>query len=267
LAGRKPSLGQNFLSDDAAIARIVDALGDLRDRLVLEIGPGHGALTHLLAQRAASVVAIELDRTLAPFLQARYSGNAAVHVLQQDILTTDLREIVQQYSPGNSKALLVGNLPYYITSDILLHLVDHADALDAAVIMVQREVAQRVAAQPGSREYGLLSATMQMFARVEDLFTLPPQSFSPAPTVHSTVLRLTMQPRYAELGVERKPFEDFLRKIFAQKRKTLSRNLRNAGFDADRIAAAMAEAGLETNIRAEACSLGATAALYRALMR
>ena|SRR5580698_5175214 len=261
---RKPSLGQNFLTDQRAILRIVDALGDVSDRLVIEVGPGRGALTQLLAQGAKSLVAIELDRTLAPFLQIQFGGDPAVHILRQDILATNLGEVTRQYGDGK-KARVLGNLPYYITSDILLHLLDHGHAFDMAVLMVQREVAQRVAAQPGSREYGMLSATVQMFARVEELFTLSPEAFQPAPSVHSTVLRLTVAPRYDELGVERKPFEDFLRKSFAQKRKTLSRNLRNAGFSAERVTAAMESAGLDANVRAEACSLEAMAALFRAL--
>ena len=260
----KPSLGQNFLVDESAVLRIVDALGDIGDGLVIEIGPGRGALTQLLAARAKSLVAIELDRTLAPFLQIQFGGNPAVHILQQDILATDLSEITRQYGAGG-KARVLGNLPYYITSDILLHLLDHGDAFDLAVLMVQREVAERVAARPGSRDYGMLSATVQMFARVEQLFTLPPEAFQPAPKVHSTVLRLTVAPRYGELGVERKPFENFLRSIFAQKRKILGRNLRNAGFSTERIAAAMETAGLDANVRAEACSLEAMAALHRAL--
>jgi 16S rRNA (adenine1518-N6/adenine1519-N6)-dimethyltransferase len=160
---------------------------------------------------------------------------------------------------------VLGNLPYYITSDILLHLLDHGEAFDTAVLMVQREVAERVAAQPGSRDYGMLSATVQMFAGVEELFTLPPEAFQPAPNVHSTVLRLTVAPRYGELGVERKPIENFLRTIFAQKRKTLSRNLRNAGFFAEAIGTAMESVGLDAKVRAEACSLEAMAALHRAL--
>jgi 16S rRNA (adenine1518-N6/adenine1519-N6)-dimethyltransferase len=265
LKQRKPSLGQNFLADDAAVHRIVDALGDLRGRVVIEVGPGRGAITDLLATRAEKLIAVELDRTLAPALQEKYAGNAAVHVLQQDILKLDLTALVHEHAGDTGQALLVGNLPYYITSDILLHLADHANALQTAVVMMQREVAERVAAAPGNREYGMLSATVQLTAQAEMLFTLPPSAFVPPPSVHSTVVRLTMRPRYKELGVERAAFERFLRIAFAQKRKTLSRNLRNGGYESERIALAMRE--MNENVRAEACSLEEMARTYRALIQ
>jgi 16S rRNA (adenine1518-N6/adenine1519-N6)-dimethyltransferase len=265
LSKNKPSLGQNFLTDTSATQRIVDALGDMRGRLVIEVGPGGGAITDLLAARAGTLVAIELDRTLAPALRERFATNPGIHVLQQDILQTDLSAIAAQYASASEKALLVGNLPYYITSDILLHLVDHADALELAVVMMQREVAERVAAVPGTREFGMLSATMQMAARTEALFTLPPASFHPPPDVHSTVVRMTMRPRYAELGVERMAFERFLRFAFAQKRKTLARNLRNAGYESERLQSAMSAITMDGNVRAEACELEQMAALFRAL--
>jgi 16S rRNA (adenine1518-N6/adenine1519-N6)-dimethyltransferase len=265
LQKKKPSLGQNFLVDESAVQRIVASLGDLSGRLVIEVGPGRGAITDMLAAHAGTLVAIELDRTLAPALQGRYSGRSNVHVLQQDILTTNLTEIAQHYAPER-KALLVGNLPYYITSDILLHLADHAAALDQAVVMMQREVAERVAAQPGTREFGMLSATMQMTAEAEQLFTLPPEAFLPPPQVYSTVLRLQMRPRYAELVVDRSAFEQFLRAAFAQKRKTLSKNLRNAGYSTEAIHTAMEQAGEDSTVRAEACSLEALAAIHRNLL-
>jgi 16S rRNA (adenine1518-N6/adenine1519-N6)-dimethyltransferase len=206
---RKPSLGQNFLTDTAAIQRIAESLGEVSPKLVIEIGPGRGAITDLLTHRAKALVGIELDRTLAPILQARFAANPSVEILQQDILQSDLTQIVHEHADG--KAVVVGNLPYYITSDILLHLMAHGDAIETAVVMMQREVAERVASAPGHREYGMLSASVQMMAQTELLFTLPPSAFSPPPDVHSSVVRLTMHPRYVELSVEREAFERFLR--------------------------------------------------------
>lgn len=251
----KPSLGQNFLADHAAIARVVQSLGDVRDRVVIEVGPGKGAMTDLLAQRAGTLVAIELDRALAPMLREKHARNPRVHVMQQDILRSDLTAVVREHGKAGEKALLIGNLPYYITSDILLHLLEHADAFEMAIVMMQREVAERVAAGPGTRDYGLLSVTVQMQARAEKLFTLPPGAFSPPPDVYSTVARLTMRSRYEELGVERQRFQRFLRAAFAQKRKTLANNMRNAGYETSEVQAAMSRAGVEPDIRAEACSL------------
>jgi 16S rRNA (adenine1518-N6/adenine1519-N6)-dimethyltransferase len=177
------------------------------------------------------------------------------------VLKTDLAPLRQ----GDEKLGVVGNLPYYITSDILLKLFAHAEMIDRAVVMVQREVADRIAAEPGTRDYGMLSATAQMYARVERILTLPPGAFMPPPEVHSTVLRLTMRPRFAEFGVEPEPFFEFLKKSFAQKRKTLAKNLRMAGWDVQALTDAFQSAGIAPMARAEELNLEAMARLFRAL--
>ena len=161
---------------------------------------------------------------------------------------------------------MIGNLPYYITSDIILRILELHEHIERAVIMVQREVADRLAAEPGSRDYGLLSATTQLFARVDNLFTLPPRAFSPPPQVHSSVVRLTMASRLQELQVEEGPFIAFLKLAFAQKRKTLVNNLRGQ-YDQAAIRAALKSAGLRADVRAEAVSLEKTAAMFRALQQ
>ncbi|QHS51575.1 16S rRNA (adenine(1518)-N(6)/adenine(1519)-N(6))-dimethyltransferase RsmA [Edaphobacter sp. 12200R-103] len=259
---RKPKLGQNFLVDDRARHAIVDALGDIRQRTVIEIGPGHGAITDILAEKANQLIALELDRELAPGLAQRFAARPNVRIIEIDVLKADFASIV----PIGETADVVGNLPYYITSDILLKLF-HAGAsglLSRAVVMMQREVAARVAASPGGREYGLLSATAQMNARVEDLFTLPPSAFSPPPEVYSTVLRLDFAPRFSELGVDPERFDSFLKQIFAQKRKTLENNLRAAGFASDDLESRW-PAAVPRKSRAETLSLEAMAELYHAL--
>ena len=253
---RTPKLGQNFLVDAAARHAIVDALGDVSDRTVIEIGPGHGAITEILALRAKRLIAIELDRALAAELRFRFRDQAHVEVIEADILKTDLAALAEA-------ADVIGNLPYYITSDILLHLFA-ATNIRRAVLMMQREVADRVAASPGVRDYGLLSATTQMYAHVDKLFTLPPTAFSPPPDVYSTVLRLHFVPRFAELGVEARPFDAFLKKSFAQKRKTLSNNLRASGYTPEQLSAAWPD-DLRPLARAESISLEQMAALFRAL--
>jgi len=257
----KPKLGQNFLVDPAACMAIADALGDVSESTVVEIGPGHGAITEILARRAKRLIAIELDRGLAQRLRAQFADRPSVEVIEADVLTVDLATLQM----GEERLVVVGNLPYYITSDIMLRLFEFHGAISRAVVMVQREVADRVAAKPGTRDYGLLSATAQLYARVERLLTLPPEVFRPAPDVHSAVLRLTMRRRFEELRVEPAAFIRFLKAGFAQKRKTLAKNLRSAGFNADRTAAAMEAAGIPPLARAEEIELERMARLWKNL--
>lgn len=271
---KKARLGQNFLADRHAADRIVDALGDLSDALVLEIGPGKGALTDTLAQRAGRLIAIELDRMLATELRYKYSRHPNIEILEGDVLKIDFRTVLNRtIGPLNdlrpvkpSRARVVGNLPYYITSDILLHLFEFHDQFDLIVIMVQREVADRIAARPGSRDYGLLSATVQLYSKVENLFSLPPGAFSPPPKVHSSVLRLAIAPRFEELQIEPAEFIAFLKSAFAMKRKTLLNNLKET-YSQETIKAALQEGGLRPDVRAEAVGLESMAALYRNLKK
>lgn len=257
----KPKLGQNFLVDAQAAQRIVAALGELAGRTVVEIGPGRGGLTEALAARAGHVIAIELDRELAAELRERFEPER-VTVAEQDVLQFDFGRAAER---AGERMRVVGNLPYYITSPILLNLARSHAALELAVLMVQREVADRVTAAPGGRDYGLLSATVQMYGEVEPLFSLPPSAFAPPPKVHSTVFRWRFAPRFAELGVEEGGFLRFLRQAFAQKRKTIQNNLRAAGIATAVAAAAMAQAGIEPQTRAEAVPMEAMAALWRGL--
>ncbi len=257
----KPRLGQNFLDDAQAVDRIVAALGDLSGRTVVEIGPGGGAITGALAARARHVVAVELDRGLAARLRAQFQPGL-VHVVEQDVLNFNFAEAA---ATAGERLVVVGNLPYYMTSPILLKLTASHAALSLAVLMLQREVADRVTAQPGSRDYGLLSVTVQMYGPAEPLFTLPPDAFSPPPEVHSTVIRWRFAPRFAELGVEEAGFLSFARQAFAQKRKTLANNLRAAGISPARAAAALAQAAIDPQARAEALPVDKLAALWLSL--
>jgi 16S rRNA (adenine1518-N6/adenine1519-N6)-dimethyltransferase len=218
------------------------------------------------------VIGIELDRVLAAQLRMRYATRPNVEILESDFVTAQFSSMVGR-RPGPLHDLrptqpetvdVVGNLPYYITTDIVLRILELHQNIERAVIMVQKEVADRIAAKAGSREYGLLSATAQLFARVDKLFTLPPEAFSPPPEVHSSAIRLTMAPRLQELQVEEGPFIAFLRLAFAQKRKTLANNLRGQ-YDAAAIRAALKSAGVRSDVRAEAMSLEKTATVFRAL--
>jgi 16S rRNA (adenine1518-N6/adenine1519-N6)-dimethyltransferase len=260
---QKPKLGQNFLRDQTAIRRIVAALGDISSQTVVEIGPGQGAITGQLAAQAGRVIALELDRELAPRLRA-FLGSDRVTILEQDVLQFDFAAASAE---AGQKLAIVGNLPYYITSPILLRLAESAGALSRAVLMVQREVADRVCAEPSSRDYGLLTVTVQMYGPVERLFTLPPGAFSPPPEVHSTVFRWRFAPRFHELGVEEEPFIQFARQVFAQKRKTLANNLRAASYSSDAIQAALGNAGIPPQARAEELSVEALARLFLELQK
>lgn len=269
---RKAPLGQNFLVDSSAAGKIVDALGDVSQTVAVEIGPGKGALTQILSRRAGRLIAIELDRLLATELRFNYSRQPHVEIIEGDVLKLDFRTVLNRtIGPLNdlrplkpARARVVGNLPYYITSDILLRLFEFHDQFDVIVIMVQREVADRIAAKPGSRDYGLLSSTAQLYAKVENLFTLPPGAFSPPPKVHSSVLRLTIAPRFAELQVQPAEFIAFLKTAFAMKRKTLMNNLREK-YGEEKVRAALKEAGIRPDIRAEALPLERSAVIFRRL--
>ncbi len=268
----KSRLGQNFLRDHQAIRRIVAALGDCGDRTVVEIGPGMGAITRELAVSAGKVLALEVDLELASVLKAEFTVDGAeqgtgsrasnVEIETVDVLSFDFK--AASVAAGQ-KLVVAGNLPYYITSPILLKLAENADVLDRAVLMVQREVADRVAAEPASRDYGLLSVAVQMHGPVERLFTLPPNAFSPPPEVHSTVFRWRFAPRFQELGVDRARFLKFLKQVFALKRKTLANNLRAEGMEAAFVADALSDAGIDSKARAEAVSVESLAALWRVL--
>lgn len=263
----KSKLGQNFLRDQQAITRIVAALGDCTQSTVVEIGPGQGAITRELAAKAARLIALEFDPALAASLSLAFSisdkaASANFSVETIDVLAFDFAAASAE---AGQRLLVAGNLPYYITSPILMKLAENSVVLDRAVLMVQREVADRITARPGSRDYGLLSVTVQLHGPVEALFTLPPSAFSPPPEVHSTVFRWKFAPRFAELGLDRGSFLAFLRQIFALKRKTLANNLRAAGYPANSIANGLADAGIDAMARAEAVPVEALAALWRRL--
>lgn len=265
----KSRLGQNFLRDQQAIRRIVAALGDCSDRTVIEIGPGQGAITRELAEKAGKLIAIEVDPELASKLSAAFPSvphdrpvGSNVKIETIDVLSFDFETAS---AAASEKLIVVGNLPYYITSPILMKLAQHSMVLDRAVLMVQREVAERVIAKPGSRDYGVLSVAVQLHGPVEPLFTLSPSAFVPPPEVHSTVFRWRFASRFDELGVDRAGFLAFLKQVFALKRKTLVNNLRAAGYAANTISGALAAAEVDPKARAEALPVDVLAALWRSL--
>lgn len=270
---RKPKLGQHFLADHSAAQAIVEALGDIASETVIEIGPGRGALTEILLNRAGRLIVIELDHVLAAQMRLKYSRLENLEVVEGDFLRIEIPTLLghkpgllTDRTPGSpvKTARVVGNIPYYITSDILLKLFDCSAHFDRFVLMMQKEVADRILAKPGSSEYGLLSATAQLYTRAEKILTLPPGAFNPPPKVHSMVLRFETAPRFEELGVQEEEFVEFLKLTFAQKRKTLANNLK-AHYRDTQIKAAMKSVGLKPDVRGEAITLEQASKLYRAL--
>ena len=269
---RKPKLGQHFLIDSSVVPRILDAMGDISQSTVLEIGPGRGALTSMLVRRAHRLIAIETDRVLAAQLRMNFSLAPNIEIIEGDILAVDIDSLFGP-KPGTTrpgldlapqKVRVVGNLPYFITSEILLRLFEYRKYFESIVLMVQKEVADRLAASPGNKEYGLLSATAQLYSRVEKLFSVPPAAFSPPPKVNSGVVRLTLTSNLEKLGVNEADFIRFLKLSFGQKRKTLWNNLKTR-YASEDLTRAMLRAKVKPTVRAEALSLEDTARLFRAL--
>jgi 16S rRNA (adenine1518-N6/adenine1519-N6)-dimethyltransferase len=269
---KKPKLGQHFLDDASAALRIVQALGEVSQSTVLEIGPGRGALTSLLVRRVRRLIAIETDRVLAAQLRMNFSLTPNIEIIEGDILAVDFNTLFGP-KPGSTrpgmenvpeKVRVIGNLPYFITSDLLLRLFENNRYFEMLVLMVQKEVADRLAARPGTSDYGLLSATAQLYAKVEKLFTLDPDSFLPPPKVYSTVLRLTLSPQLEKLRVNEAEFMQFLKVSFAQKRKTLWNNLKSRYASQD-LKKALAKSKIGEAVRAETLSLEQSASLFRAL--
>ena len=264
---RKPKLGQNFLVDAEAARRIVGALGDIANSIVLEIGPGRGALTKLLARHAGRLIATELDRDLARALQQEFHDREDIKIVEADFLNASIPVLLRSVSaPESARVRVVGNIPYYITSNILLRLFEQHQHIETVVLMVQKEVADRLVAEPHSRDYGLLTVTARLFTDVERLFTLPPGAFSPSPQVHSSVLRLRVAPQAGRLGIEPREFLKFCKLAFGQKRKTLFNNLRGV-YDDDLIKTALQHVGVHPSARAEELSLTGLTDVYKRLIR
>lgn len=260
---RRAKLGQHFLADSGYRRRIADSLPLRPDDLIIEIGPGRGAMTRLLADRAARVLGIELDRTLALALQQEFAGNSQIEILSVDILSADLRALCRERRL--QQCFLFGNLPYYITSPILHHVLQFADSIRAMACMVQREVADRITAQPGSRDYGYLSVFVQSFARLHIAFHIPPGAFSPRPKVDSSLVLFEMQAEPSGWSKARQQeFLKFVQHCFRQKRKKLVNNLSPA-IPRKTIEAALASLSIPAGIRAEGMSLAQFRALFKIL--
>ena len=213
---------QHFLVDRGTIGSIVDLVRPTQGEIVVEIGPGKGALTDALMARLQRLVAVEIDRDLAAMLRERHSAEG-LHLIEGDALKVDLGQVLRD--EGGERLLVVGNLPYNITAPLLFHCLDYADCIDRAVVMVQREVARRLVAGPGSKDYGLLTVLVAMRAETDLRLQVNRRSFRPVPAVDSAVveLRFTAVPRFAVGDMVR--FDRLVRRAFGQRRKMLRNSL------------------------------------------
>ena len=261
--------GQNFLIDGHVLDKIIAGAGVTKDDMVLEIGPGIGTITQYLAEAAGKVVAVEIDRNLLPILQETLADYDNVKVIHADVLSLDLEKLVQEEN-GGRPIKVVANLPYYITTPIIMALFEQHVPLANVTVMVQKEVAARMKSGPGSKDYGALSLAVQYYAEPYIVANVPCNCFMPRPNVDSAVIRLT---RYEEPPVQvkdEKMLFKIIRASFNQRRKTLQNGLNNSSelnFTKDQIAAAIAEAGFSPSVRGEALTLEQFAKLTDILLK
>lgn len=249
--------GQNFLIDAHVLDKIIAAAGVTADDMVLEIGPGIGTMTQYLAERARQVTAVEIDTNLIPILKETLSDYDNVMVINEDILKVDIKKLAEEYN-GGKPIKVVANLPYYITTPIIMGLFESGVPIDNITVMVQKEVADRMQVGPGSKDYGALSLAVQYYAEPYIVANVPPNCFIPRPNVGSAVIRLT---RHQTPPVEVKDRElmfKLIRASFNQRRKTLLNGLNNSpdlSFGKEQIANAIEQLGVPAAVRGEALTL------------
>ena len=249
--------GQNFLIDTHVLERIIEASEITKDDFVLEIGPGIGTMTQYLAEAAREVTAVEIDDALIPILKDTLKEWDNVTVLHGDILKTDIRKIADEKNQGRP-IKVVANLPYYITTPIIMGLFESHVPVDSITVMVQKEVADRMQTGPGSKDYGALSLAVQYYAEQKIVANVPPNCFMPRPKVGSAVIRLTRHQNPPVTTLDEKLMFRLIRASFNQRRKTLSNSLKNSQelpYSKEEVEAAITECGLPLNIRGEALTL------------
>lgn len=258
----KKSFSQNFLVNLHAVRRIVESLNLSRGDKVLEVGAGKGVLTQFLAEKAAKVYAVELDKNLVLLLQEKFAQAENVEIISGDILKVNL----ESYASRSQKIKLVGNLPYQITSPILDWMVNQREFIQLAVVTVQKEVARRICAQPGTKEWSPLSIFSQIYTQPKILFTLSAGSFFPAPKVQSAVVRLQMLNEPVVRMDEEKSFFDLVHIVFSARRKTLVKALTVKGsFPREKVEKVLHQLGLKPNTRGETLTLDQLAQLSKSL--
>ncbi|MCI9492748.1 MAG: 16S rRNA (adenine(1518)-N(6)/adenine(1519)-N(6))-dimethyltransferase RsmA [Lachnospiraceae bacterium] len=259
--------GQNFLVDPRVLEKIIHAAQVGQEDFVLEVGPGIGTMTQYLCEHAREVVAVEIDRKLIPILEDTLSPYQNVEVLNQDILKVDIGRLIKERNQGKP-IKVVANLPYYITTPIIMGLFESRAPVESITVMVQKEVAERMQAGPGTKDYGALSLAVQYYAKPEVVANVPPNCFIPRPKVGSAVVRLTRRKDKGIQAEDEKLMFCIIRASFNQRRKTLVNGLNNApglAFGKGQVIEALETMGLSPNIRGEALSLGQFAILSNLL--
>ena len=262
----RKEFGQNFLTNRMIPEDIADNCADTADRMILEIGPGIGCLTQELAMRYKKVVAVEIDRGLIPILSKTLADYDNVTVINDDIMKVDLRELVDEYSEGMPISVCA-NLPYYITTPILMYLLESGVKFSTITVMVQNEVAARLAAKPGSSDYGAITAVLGYYGSVKKLFKVSAGCFVPAPKVDSAVVRIDLYDKCPYEIKDEKLFRNCIKSAFEMRRKTLENALSAmlGGFSKEQIASAIAECSFDPKIRGERLSCEDFARLSNAL--
>lgn len=259
------SLGQNFLSDKNIIDRIVEGSEVGPEDLVIEIGPGMGVLTAAAAERAARVIAVEIDRHLIPILGETLRGYDNVEIVQGDIMKTDLTEMIAKARTGG-KVRIIGNLPYYITTPIIMKLLEERVPADSITVMMQKEVADRIKAEPGSKKYGALTVAVGFYCTVSHIANAPKEVFVPRPKVDSTVIRLDVREECPVSLKDEKIFFETVKNGFGQRRKTLQNALTGVrGLAKEAVTRALTAAGVDPVRRAETLDLKEFAAVANEL--
>lgn len=259
--------GQNFLIDTHVVDKIIRSAGLTKDDMVLEIGPGIGSLTQHLAENAGKVVAVEIDKNLIPILKETLATYDNITIINEDILKVDINALAEEYN-GGKPIKVVANLPYYITTPIIMGLFESHVPIESITVMVQKEVADRMQVGPGTKDYGALSLAVQYYAKPEIVANVPPNCFIPRPNVGSAVIRLT---RFKEPPVEVKDealMFNLIRASFNQRRKTLVNGLTNSSelsFSKEKITDAIISLGWQATIRGESLTLEEFAKLSNAL--
>lgn len=249
--------GQNFLIDTHILEKIISAAEIGEDDLVIEIGPGIGTMTQYLAQKAGKVIAVEIDRSLIPILEYTLKDYDNVTVINEDVLKINIKELIEA-NGGCGKVKVVANLPYYITTPIIMGLFESKAPIDSITIMVQKEVADRMQVGPGTKDYGALSLAVQYYARPEIMMIVSPNCFVPKPNVASAVIRLTKHEKTPVFVEDEKLLFRIIRGSFNQRRKTLSNGLNNfegLEFSKEEVLQAIEKLGVSPQIRGEALTL------------
>ncbi len=255
-------LGQNFLIDENIITTI-GKTADVEGQNVIEIGPGLGALTDQLVKSAKKLVAVEIDRGFFGYLQETFAADQNFEIINQDILKTDLKALYRDHFDGGD-VILAANLPYYITSAVIMHFLEADIPLARMLVMLQKEVAERLCASPGSKAYGALTAMVQYFGKPETVMKVSPGCFYPRPDVDSAVVRLVIENRPDEVSHR---YMRFVKDSFGMKRKTLVNNLIKAGYEKSAVLKALAQQNIDEMVRAETLSTEKLFALTNSLTR